>query len=86
MGCEPAPVEGFNEAEALKPRIPGVSAGVSDIRIKRFNEAEALKPRIRQAGSGSKGCPRQRFNEAEALKPRIPASAPALPPPKARLQ
>ena len=59
----------FNEAEAIKPRIPALPP-ISDDLATRFNEAEAIKPRIRQQGfelgHGAGG-----FNEAEAIKPRI---------------
>ena len=36
----------FNEAEALKPRIPAVTGLVWLIKAQGINEAEALKPRI----------------------------------------
>ena len=36
----------FNEAEALKPRIPRRPLRLVTCRFSRFNEAEALKPRI----------------------------------------
>ena len=60
----------FNEAEALKPRIPISLTALTVCSTPCFNEAEALKPRIRGQ------CVRIRaraecFNEAEALKPRI---------------
>ena len=38
--------KGFNEAEALKPRIPHICAQASFSWPASFNEAEALKPRI----------------------------------------
>ena len=37
---------GFNEAEALKPRIPTLVSDSGDYPYTGFNEAEALKPRI----------------------------------------
>ena len=60
----------FNEAEAIKPRIPDQSL-LADRRHARFNEAEAIKPRIpwtRLRGGMMTG---GSFNEAEAIKPRI---------------
>ena len=42
-----APLPSFNEAEALKPRIPGPPRRQTPAAGKSFNEAEALKPRIR---------------------------------------
>ena len=36
---------GFNEAEAIKPRIHALSVVITTNHF-RFNEAEAIKPRI----------------------------------------
>ena len=60
--------EGFNEAEAIKPRNRyGIMESCRPAR--RFNEAEAIKPRnLRPAQSVSFFT--QGFNEAEAIKPR----------------
>ena len=61
----------FNEAEALKPRIPEITRWPPDGK-NRFNEAEALKPRIHKRYAGRVRWLIWSFNEAEALKPRIP--------------
>ncbi len=59
---------GFNEAEAMKPRKGRIDIDAADTP-ERFNEAEAMKPR--KARSASRSCRRLgRFNEAEAMKPR----------------
>ena len=67
--------DGFNEAEAIKPRNP---AGSSTCRRRtmRFNEAEAIKPRNLPGTTGINGGGRRRFNEAEAIKPRNPGREP----------
>ena len=39
-------IKRFNEAEALKPRIPMPASWTPSRVDQRFNEAEALKPRI----------------------------------------
>ena len=65
------PTHCFNEAEALKPRIPNRRKPENHGNPGRFNEAEALKPRILVPLDGAVWL-YDRFNEAEALKPRIP--------------
>ena len=62
---------GFNEAEALKPRIPRSMLSWPAMLLCGFNEAEALKPRILFQSQLYLMALRLCFNEAEALKPRI---------------
>ena len=52
MWAVPVLVIGFNEAEALKPRIRLVASSPPRSSLVCFNEAEALKPRIPEYADG----------------------------------
>ena len=60
----------FNEAEAIKPRIPVCIIDHQALAL-GFNEAEAIKPRI-ALPYVPESLQTAGFNEAEAIKPRIP--------------
>ena len=45
LGIDPTP-KGFNEAEAMKPRMGSSVLHRSSPAMSRFNEAEAMKPRM----------------------------------------
>ena len=66
--------DGFNEAEAIKPRNQAEASNKTE-PINRFNEAEAIKPRNLHGVSLQVGACVYGFNEAEAIKPRNHARA-----------
>ena len=48
-GANPANKEGFNEAEAIKPRNREPTKSAALTKLPCFNEAEAIKPRNQPA-------------------------------------